>query len=379
VTAERRIGQRWIWLLLVSLQLPALRPLFKDVPASLQPVVLVVLALAAGGCFLLLRSPAWLQRLSRVLDTPWPALVILGLCTAAVVIVYPRADALKLVGRGSDEDDALIAGAAALLHGSYPYAARTYLGNPISPGPGWILLVAPLVATHVYWLLSPIGLALAACSLRVMGQAWRPVNLFLILMGSSLAFWELLVVGSDLIAIGCILLALVGGLQYFKRAIPVLAVVAGMLATSRIAFFYVPVIFGLMLWRTDRRDAVVMLLVGSAICFGLHGWFWHLHPEDYTPLHLVAKGRGLLSGARMVGALLACAGAGLVILRMATAREDDRLMMLWLSLGVPALCLALADLAVNARWSAAAWGGASYLVTPLPLLVAWVALQATGR
>jgi hypothetical protein len=61
-------------------------------------------------------------------------------------------------GGGSDSDDALVTGVYELAAGRYPYYVKTYLGNPISPLPGALILAAPFVAVgcvalaHVFWL-----------------------------------------------------------------------------------------------------------------------------------------------------------------------------------------------------------------------------------
>src|SRR5262252_8939578 len=89
--------------LFLALQIPALRPLAKYLPLP-QFSVPLFLGLALLGTLVLLRPRDWLQ---RVLRTPWPmALAFGGLCTATLVL-YPVADALKQIGRGSDSDDAL--------------------------------------------------------------------------------------------------------------------------------------------------------------------------------------------------------------------------------------------------------------------------------
>jgi hypothetical protein len=57
-------------------------------------------------------------------------------------ILYPIAKGAVL-GAGSDRDDALNVALSALLRGSYPYHAVTFLGNQPTPAPGALLLAMP--------------------------------------------------------------------------------------------------------------------------------------------------------------------------------------------------------------------------------------------
>lgn len=73
------------------------------------------------------------------------------------------------IGRGSDRDDALDVAVRRLAHLHNPYAARTNLGNPVSPLPGSLALAAPFVAAgrsayqNLFWVggFAVLGVALA--------------------------------------------------------------------------------------------------------------------------------------------------------------------------------------------------------------------------
>lgn len=70
---------------------------------------------------------------------------LLASVVTAFAVLFPHFNS-QLPGHGSDRDDALNTAIAAVLHGEYPYARTTYLGNPITPLPG-ALLALP------FWLL----------------------------------------------------------------------------------------------------------------------------------------------------------------------------------------------------------------------------------
>lgn len=88
---------------------------------------------------------------------PWlAAATILGMA-ATIAVAYPLANSGRF-GGGSDGDDALMIAASALLQGDFPYQQLTYLGNPISPLPGAVILAIPFVLLgnvayqNVFWL-----------------------------------------------------------------------------------------------------------------------------------------------------------------------------------------------------------------------------------
>jgi len=71
-----------------------------------------------------------------------PFIVLAALLVIAFLALYPIAKSGGL-GPGSDRDDALNVALGALLAGSYPYHAVTYLGNPPTPMPGALVLALP--------------------------------------------------------------------------------------------------------------------------------------------------------------------------------------------------------------------------------------------
>jgi hypothetical protein len=98
-----------------------------------------------------IHSKRWTATADRLL----PFLVLATILAFAVL--YPIANS-AVVGLGSDRDDALDAALRELLHGSYPYYARTYLGNTPRPAPGSLLLALPFfligasALQNLFWL-----------------------------------------------------------------------------------------------------------------------------------------------------------------------------------------------------------------------------------
>jgi len=77
---------------------------------------------------------------------PWavPVVAAVGAVALVAAFVIGVPDGLyDALGGGSDRADALDVALTELASGRYPYTATTYLGNPITPLPGALLLAAP--------------------------------------------------------------------------------------------------------------------------------------------------------------------------------------------------------------------------------------------
>lgn len=361
-----KFAQNWpFWAFLAAVYLPALRPLFKyaPLPELAAPALLLGLAVAL---WTLLNPP---QALRRWLDSPWPTALLVVALSAVAAFVYPLADALKLRGMGSDADDAMVLGGQALMHGLNPYLFSTYFGNPLSPGPGWLVLAAPFAAAGVYALMLPLAVALAALLLRQGGQSWYAVSAWLGGIFACLLLWELAAVGNDLPLWGLLLVCavvLLGRPRLPYWGLPALVLLVGMLATARVAFFYLPVLVGFSLFAVWPRRAVAVALGGSAVMAALHGAFWWWGGGAvYPPLHLVGRAEGLLAGPTLYG-------AGLFLLLVGIAmlyhwRWWAPPVQVACGLGAPLLVLALAEL--NQHGQFAAWEGATFLVPALPVVL----------
>jgi hypothetical protein len=108
-----------------------------------------------------LRSPrlvGWLCR-GRVLGLALLALLVL------VVVAYPRADALRSVGRGSDQDDCVRELVGNVLALRAPYGVG-YFGDPCSTGPGELVPYLPLALWDGYLVVVPVMAVLLGYRVR---------------------------------------------------------------------------------------------------------------------------------------------------------------------------------------------------------------------
>lgn len=103
---------------------------------------------------------AFLPRIDALGNPRWVRWLVFAFFAAmiiGIIIVYPIANSGRF-GGGSDADDALYLAANELLNCRYPFYPRTYLGNPIAPMPGAVILAAPFVLLNflplqnVFWL-----------------------------------------------------------------------------------------------------------------------------------------------------------------------------------------------------------------------------------
>ena len=98
---------------------------------------------------------------------------------------------MHLPGKGSDADDALNLAVNELLHGRYPFYARTYLDNPVANLPGTIFLAVPfaLLGNSAYQNFFWLMVFFIAVSLSV--RSWR-LGLMTGVVGALVGRWDAL-------------------------------------------------------------------------------------------------------------------------------------------------------------------------------------------
>lgn len=224
--------------------------------------------LGVGFLVLHVANRSALPRMRRALSevhATWFAVGTLALLLVIFLSVYPQVNT-PLPGRGSDLDDELDVAVSRVLAGQDPYAARTYLGNPVNLFPGEILLAAPFVLAlgasayqNVFWL--AVLLIVARWQLRSVTDAllW-----FWTLLALSPVMLQQLVTGGDHVTngthimLGSLLLAQVRPGRVGCAAASG-AILLGIGLSSRANFVLLfPLIVGLLLRRTDWRRAVAL-------------------------------------------------------------------------------------------------------------------------
>lgn len=283
-------------------------------------------------------------------------------------------------GPGADSDDALVTGVYELAKGRYPYYAQTYLGNPISPLPGALLLASPFVALgcvalgHVFWLFAfyqalarstshrgalVAVLALVSLSLGVVHQLVTGVdygsNALYVLLSAWALLWAARPAGN---------LPLVGQL--------VLAAAHGLTLSSRANFLLLlPLLFS-RLWQQVgfRRSASLIGVVGASFV-GSTLPFYLYDPEGFSPFH-VANKLTIYSEMMPGVSVLLPGAAGLLALFLARPSWNADLASFFrncaLVQAIPAIGVVVLE---SFRTGAPQFGMASYEIFSLYFVVGW--------
>jgi len=298
--------------------------------------------------------------------------------------VYPQADKLKYQGRGSDQDDSLIAASSALVKGENPYLIKIpyYPSNPISPGPGWISLNIPFAATGFYFLLTPFYLLLLTLLLKKLTEGFYLSNLFILLCMSSFAFWETMVVGSDMFAVGALLTLCVYLFHvYLYKNIFLLfisAILLGFAATSRIIFIYCIGLIGLLFWRKYGLRSIIYSTISLVTALLLHAIFYFWNPNKYSVFHVVAKNSMLFSPAFKLLGLFSILGVLFFTYRNTIDRLGSRMFFFWLCLVVPLIFASMGDLITLRKFDFSIWEGANYLIVALPVFLIFICINLSN-
>lgn len=362
------------WILVIMLQIISLRPLYKYVPDKYQLIIPFFLLACIALAFIFYSNKASIAFLDSRLF-----LLLLFVCLCTInYFIYPIADSLKTVMRGSDQDDSLIDAGLRLISGKNPYDGLTYFGNPLSPGPGLVILALPFTVSHIYFLLTPVFVVISAVLVGKSSGSNRKANLFMLLLMSSVGFWETMVVGSDLWAVGCLFLICVillfksiNGRLLFKLAI---AVIVAMAASARIIFAYIIPLFGIFVWKQNKVESVRFVICAGILFFILHGIFYYREPQLYTPLHLLTKGNNLLAGYLKWICLIASFGGILYAVVTVRTSLESWIVSLFICLMIPLCFVSLGDLILRG-YSLSSWEGSNYLIVTIPLLVTVICLK----
>ena len=225
------------------------------------------------------------------------ALAVLALMALGLVfsIGYPLANSGRF-GEGSDRDEALDIATSRLLSGQYPYHARTYLDNPISPMPGALLLAAPFVALgrsayqNLAWLL--MFAVVVRFPKGELDNRYTLLMIFSLFLLAPVVVYEL-VTGSDLMANALyVLIALI----LLTRAEPgdapvgigLKAAFFGVALSSRANFLLLmPLVFAALVrrhgWPRALRYSGISLVAFTVVTLP----FWLYDPGGFSPLGTV--------------------------------------------------------------------------------------------
>lgn len=286
--------------LFIFIQIPSLRILYKVSQEKAYFIAPLYLILSLFYYKILLFSNNKL--IDRVLNSFYLTFLILIVLVIANYYLYPIVDARKLMMLGSDQDDAVIEVAKKMFDGLSPYSAETYKNPGASTGPGLVLLLSPFVYFKSYFLVTPFFIAILQYFLFRITKNIRATNLYLLLLISSAFFWELMTNGSDLLAFGvlCILPILIWKNRLSNKDKILLILFIAMVLTSRIIFFYLAPIYGILFAERKFLNWFKYTSLILVFTFLIHLSFYLIDPDRYTPILLLYKGLKLLNINRVL-------------------------------------------------------------------------------
>lgn len=267
------------------------------------------------------------DRTARVQWKWMVALLVAGvfLLLVAFEFAYPIANSGRF-GPGSDRDEALNQAVAALLRGEYPYYQKTYLGNPISPMPGSLVLAAPF-----YWLFGNgayqtafwVGVFALVLIDRRSVESFPRLMVFALAWLVSPVLAQEFLTGGDLIANSLFMAVatywVIEALSSPDRSgweLLLASALLGICLSSRANFMtIVPIIFFVAARVRGYAFALKHGLVAAAVFVALTGAFYFHDPAAFSPLHTankLAKFNGLLPNAVVVVPLVTLLASGIL-------------------------------------------------------------------
>jgi hypothetical protein len=199
------------------------------------------------------------------------------------------------------------------FHGLYPYSARTYLNNQITPLPGALLLAAPFWALgdsayqNLFWI-PALFVAFAKVSPRGRALVYWLCAVFL-----APAVFEEMMVGGDYatnsiyVAVATLLLIRVAadpGAATWKSLLA--AALWGVAVCSRLNYvIIVPVVLIHLFFQIGLKRTCILAGIAAFTALALALPFYFANPAEFSPLHVTSK----MNGAEVTPPLILAAEA----------------------------------------------------------------------
>jgi hypothetical protein len=258
----------------------------------------MIAAAGAGYCALIVlfkwshqnRWKSWTTLCARV------AAVMMILVTILFATFYPIAKS-GVFGAGSDRDDALDVALEALVRGSYPYYALTYLGNPPTPGPGALLLALPffLLGTSALQNLFWLPFFLYYCLSYFFNDRTLAIVFFSVFILGCPGALQDFVTGGDYL-VNAIYVGIAVDLVAHAYELPSsgkrwsACALLAMAISSRVVYLAVVPVLAAFLWQRRGLRAVAEVTgIIALIVFAINAPFYAHDPGHFAPLTLSRK------------------------------------------------------------------------------------------
>ena len=258
-------------------------------------VVLLVILGAILAVFLPRCAAWWVAKLS-VRGADLCALFAVVVVLAVTLVIYPKAN-VHTPMHGSDRDEALLDATSALLRGQYPYSKPTYLGNPITPLPGALILAVPFVLAGNVALANVFWSGALFLALRWWLGNSRPALLVLTLALVSPEVMHEIATGGDMFANGvyvAIFVLLVVMIVPQRHSHPLVKACAvallGLGLSSRPTYpILLPALFQHLRILVGFRAAAGWVLLSIIVLIGVTAPFYLVSPSQFAPFDLTTK------------------------------------------------------------------------------------------
>ncbi len=314
-------------------------------------------------------------------NLPWlSAVFILAVLNS---FLYPLT---RQTAHPSTAPDALTEPARAFFASQHPYAVTLFDGAPVSPGPGWIILNAPITLSGMIFALIPIYLAIACNSVSRI-EVWR-ANALVLLLVLSISFLQMNAVAHDLLAFSLAGIALTILVHRFRANVTYLALTAilcGIVATARLPFFLLPLTLAACLYRTERVKALAFAMISVAVLIAIHGVFYVWADRlslFYQPAHVFNRAADSQSPAQFIIVVALWIAISIHVWLRTQSSLSSWFLFVWTVLFVPFAATGFAELFFDPALSIdsiANWEGKGYVYFTAPFLAAALVLPAAER
>lgn len=304
--------------------------------------------------------------------------VIIVLITIGNFFIYPLVDARKFQpGKGSAGDDALILSANTLKTTGKLYDVTVDEDTPISPGPGWVIMNSPFVLLNLYFLFTVFYIFIVCITLSYTFNK-TTADLFLLLCSTSMVFWELIFNGHDIFPLSAMLF--VCSLLTFRyltksnniMVIAAIALLTGVISTSRIIFIFFPFLLSLFLWKFNKKNSVLLFFIATVVNVSLHLHYYSVNTV-YQPLHLFNKALTNIDFPLIISGL-----TGFFIMLFFQYKNLTENIQSWnknifISFLIIFFPISVGDLIKN-DFNFHSWEGANYIIPVIPFFFLYIIL-----
>jgi len=355
------------WLIVFIIQVISLRNFFVASSIS-QPLLVLLLSsaifLGVFYVFFNIKNESWL---SKVLASKILTIILITVIWLIGQFVYPLKEGLNKGGTG---DDAMQQPILAMMRGNPPYNIKLFDGAPISPGLGWLLLNAPFTLMGASSLFNIFYIGVTIILYVKYRNNITLVNMTTISIMLCFSCWEQIYSYHDLLAIGFAIMIIFLITEYLMTSSLsafFLGILAGVIATSRLIFIFLPALIALLNYRRFRKGSIIYGLIGTITAIGIH-IVGYIESDYYQPLHLLNRGSKMIPFWMIATGVILSGIALLVALNKLRDNFKNHLFFFSGLLFIPLFFISIGEL-IGDDFNLSHWEASRYLLPALPSFI----------